>query len=78
MKYGIFITVAAMLAITFAWYIFRYLPKTADLPDGLNQHGVKYHLCCDGILCCGMGKECNDPKEEKLCESCKNKNCKKI
>ena len=51
---------------------------TADLPDGLNQHGVKYHLCCDGILCYGMGKECNDPKEEKLCESCKNKNCKKI
>jgi len=26
-----------MISITFAWYIFRYLPVTADLPDGLNH-----------------------------------------
>ena len=26
-----------MLSITFAWYIFRYLPVTADLPEGLNH-----------------------------------------
>ena len=78
MKYGIIITVTALLFITFAWYIFRYLPMTADLPDGLNQHGVKYHACCEGIFCCGMGKDCCDPEEEKLGEACKNSDCNKI
>ena len=33
MKYGIIITITAVLSITFAWYIFRYLPVTANLPD---------------------------------------------
>jgi len=37
MKFGISITIAAMISITFAWYIFRYLPVTAYLPDGLNH-----------------------------------------
>ena len=26
-----------MISITFAWYIFRYLPVTANLPDGFNH-----------------------------------------
>ena len=51
---------------------------TADLPDGLNQNGVKYHSCCEGIFCCGMGKDCCDPEEEKLGEACKNSDCNKI
>tara|TARA_B100000614_G_scaffold31553_1_gene24383 strand:- start:2623 stop:2841 length:219 start_codon:yes stop_codon:yes gene_type:complete len=26
-----------MISITFAWHIFRHLPVTTDLPDGLNH-----------------------------------------
>ena len=37
MKYGIIITITAVLSITFAWYIFRYLPVTANLPDGFKH-----------------------------------------
>ena len=36
-KFGIFITIATMISITFAWYIFRYLPVTANLPDGFKH-----------------------------------------
>ena len=37
MKFRIPTTITEMISITFAWSILRYLPATAEMPDGLNQ-----------------------------------------
>ena len=66
MQFGISITIAAMISITFAWYIFRYLPVTADMPDGLNHMELNIIYVVRESFCFGMGKEYCDHNKEKI------------